>query len=862
MYDWLGEALQNDATVVTANRRLARVLRQHFNQQQLGAGHQAWAAPSIDSWKDWLLRALRSADNQAALPTLINQHHSQLLWERCLAKELPDVGQSIHGLVRLAQEAWQRLADWQVSIQEVARSAQSDDQRLFARVAGRYLAVLEHENWMDEAGVAALLQEKILAGHVKVSGVYTFAGFDRPRPIESALHDAISAMGGTVQKAPTPAISPSIALQSFETADAEMRAAGAWARARLEEDFDQNIAIIGSNLSQQAERKARLVREGLVPGWQYAQDKLQQAVNVSYGRALADYPAVAIALLLLRWLVKDLSSAEVGQLLRSPLLGNTDLGDRSRMELRLRRLPERHWSPDMLARAFRQTSTSEDSDDWARILSNLVERRRQSPLRDSPAAWAAFFNATLQDMMWPGTGTLNSLDFQLVNRWRDLLNDLARLDLVSPSMSRDVALQRLRLMAAETVFQPESEFALVQLLGPLEASGAQFDAIWISGVTAANWPPSAAPSPLLSRRLQRSKGMPDADPADSLAYADTTLHNLSCAAPSVVYSYPETDDDAEQTPSYLLEKFATQSAGIFADPGWHATTFARNNTLTVVDDPVPALRAEETVGGGANTLQLALSDPLAAFIRGRLGVMYLQPQASGIPAWLRGNIIHDALHRLYAERPSRSELATWFEEDLDERISRAVAKAIGRQQRHVDSVLHELLALEQQRLRHLLLALVAADIAREDFVVDSVERELKFCEDGVAMTLRTDRIDRLPDNSIVILDYKTGARRPFLTGGGEPRGIQLVAYACALEDQVAALALVNVDSREIVFDGAGRGYKKSENWAQTLEEWQRLVHVACTALRVGDVRLNGLQGVTEARPLNLLSRYTELSREQ
>jgi len=165
-------------------------------------------------------------------------------------------------------------------------------------------------------------------------------------------------------------------------------------------------------------------------------------------------------------------------------------------------------------------------------------------------------------------------------------------------------------------------------------------------------------------------------------------------------------------------------------------------------------------------------------------------------------------------------------------------------------------------LRQLCLALVAADIAREDFVVDSVERELNFFEDGVAMTLRTDRIDRLSDNSIVILDYKTGARRPFLTAGGEPRGIQLVAYACALDDPVAALALVNVDSREIVFDGAGRDYKKSENWAQTLEEWQRLVHAACTQLRAGDVRVNGQQGVTEARPLNLLSRYTELSRDQ
>ena len=356
--------------------------------------------------------------------------------------------------------------------------------------------------------------------------------------------------------------------------------------------------------------------------------------------------------------------------------------------------------------------------------------------------------------------------------------------------------------------------------------------------------------------------MPDADPADTLAYAETMLQNLRRAAPSVVCSYPETDDDAEQMPSYLLKSFETQSLGAIPDPGWHATTFAADDTLIVVDDPVPALLAEEALGGGANTLQLALSDPLAAFIRGRLGVAFLQPQASGIPPWLRGNIIHEALQRLYAERPSRSELETWLEDDLDARIGRAAAIAISRQQRHVDSVLHELLALEQQRLRQLLRALVVADIAREDFVVDSVERELDFSEDGVAMTLRTDRIDRLPDNSIVILDYKTGTRRPFLTGAGEPRGIQLVAYACALDDQVAALALINVDSREIAFDGAGRGYKRDDNWAQTLEEWQRLVHVACTQLRVGDVRINGLQGVTEARPLNLLSRYTELSRDQ
>ena len=67
------------------------------------------------------------------------------------------------------------------------------------------------------------------------------------------------------------------------------------------------------------------------------------------------------------------------------------------------------------------------------------------------------------------------------------------------------------------------------------------------------------------------------------------------------------------------------------------------------------------------------------------------------------------------------------------------------------------------------------------------------------MTLRADRIDRLQDGTLTVLDYKSGARKRFLDGSGQPREIQLVAYSCAIDEPVAALALVNIDSREIVF---------------------------------------------------------------
>jgi hypothetical protein len=123
-------------------------------------------------------------------------------------------------------------------------------------------------------------------------------------------------------------------------------------------------------------------------------------------------------------------------------------------------------------------------------------------------------------------------------------------------------------MAADTVFQPETRQAAVQLLGPLEASGAEFDAIWIGGLTANNWPPAGNPSVLISRALQTKYDMPDATPADTHAWSEKLLRGLLESAAKVVGSYALVEDDVEQTVSdFLAEVEITESP---PDPGWHA----------------------------------------------------------------------------------------------------------------------------------------------------------------------------------------------------------------------------------------------------------------------------------------------------
>ena len=108
---------------------------------------------------------------------------------------------------------------------------------------------------------------------------------------------------------------------------------------------------------------------------------------------------------------------------------------------------------------------------------------------------------------------------------------------------------------------------------------------------------------------------------------------------------------------------------------------------------------------------------------------------------------------------------------------------------------------------------------------------------------------------------KTGAKKRLLNRNKEAEEIQLFVYACATEAPVSALALVNVDSREIAFDGAGLGYTDVKEWPDLLQQVKARIAAACDELSSGDVRLNIEQGSKAARPLNLLTRYTELRRD-
>ncbi len=855
MHDWLQDVLDDSTCVVTANRRLARELQLTWGRLQVEKGEGAWRTPEIRPWQGWLAGLLASADSQVDLPTRINAHQSQVLWERCLRKELGDDASGLPSLARLARDTWQRLADARVSIRAVARAAQSEDQRLYAAAAGRYLAVLEHEHWIDDAGLAAVALGLIEEGRIALDERYVFVGFDRVRPAAKALQDALENAGSNVVlQAPTDRQARAVVYE-FEHRDGEMRAAGTWARAVLESNAEARVAVVVQGLEQSSNRDLRLLREAVVPGWQYGAESLRDAVNVSYGQRLSEYPAVAIALLALRWLAHDITAREVARLLQSPLIGGGDLAARSRLELRLRQMPDRAWAPSMITAALRGTDDAADGSDWLTRIAAFSKHRREIPQYATPAEWVLVIDKVLRGLGWPGAGSRSSDSYQLINRWRELLNDFARLDLVSTRMNAAGAFGQLEQMATDTVFQPESRRAAVQLMGPLEAAGAEFDAIWIAGISASNWPPPGNPSVLVSRALQKERCMPDATPDDTREWAKTTLQRLTGSAPLVVSSYALLENDVEQTASDLLGDFEPL-AGL-PDPGWNAVSLVELSATEKAEDAVPAL-IQERVYGGAATVQNQLSEPFTAFAFGRLGVRAIDKQAIGIPALLRGNLVHDTMFRLYQDLPSAAEIRRAGDDELHAAVGEAADGAVRRYLRNCDPVLQQLLRLEQQRIVDVVAEFVKVDRERGDYEVAAVEGELAFRHGNLQLKLRFDRIDRYTDGSTAILDYKTGAARQLLLRDGTVKEAQLFVYALASDEPVAMLALANLDPRDTGFSGAGRGFTDESEWPDFLAEVGAQIDQACDSLIAGDVRIVAEQGAGKARGLNLLSRYTEL----
>jgi ATP-dependent helicase/DNAse subunit B len=114
------------------------------------------------------------------------------------------------------------------------------------------------------------------------------------------------------------------------------------------------------------------------------------------------------------------------------------------------------------------------------------------------------------------------------------------------------------------------------------------------------------------------------------------------------------------------------------------------------------------------------------------------------------------------------------------------------------------LELEQERLSRLVIAWLEYESTRLPFEVLETEASRTITLAGLTFKLRLDRLDRLNDNSLLVIDYKSGDVSPKSWDLPRPDDVQLPLYAgfaLDAEEILGGLVFAKLRSGDLTFAG-------------------------------------------------------------
>jgi probable DNA repair protein len=300
--------------------------------------------------------------------------------------------------------------------------------------------------------------------------------------------------------------------------------------------------------------------------------------------------------------------------------------------------------------------------------------------------------------------------------------------------------------------------------------------------------------------------MPHATPQLDWELAVAITRRILASAQEVHFSFARQNEAAEARPSRLIKQFAGEAQKLSAD----LTAPAAPPPLTVVFEdrsriPFPPGK----VKGGANVLTAQSQCPFKAFATARLAAEGWKPAEAGLTASQRGNLLHAVLHtiwagapdgiRIHAELLSLNDLKTF----VAGHVHRALAQELRPHQREL--MPRRYLELEEQRLTKLVTEWLEYEAARVTFEVAETEVKRTVHLAGLTLDLRLDRVDRLNDGSLLVIDYKSGNVSPNAWELPRPEDVQLPLYAgFALDrehEQLGGLVFAKLRAGDQEFSG-------------------------------------------------------------
>jgi ATP-dependent helicase/nuclease subunit B len=791
--------LRGGGLVVTASERAARALESAFNRARRTEGLAAWPAPNIEDWKSFVRNAWEERTQDGRL--LLNSAQEQSLWTTIAGKG-EHLATLLEGpryrLASLAMDAYELLCSYAPHyLRPSARAAWQQDAAAFSDWLAAFDEACRTGNLLSPARLPLELISLLDASSPASAQVerppLLLAGFDRILPVQRNLFDAWGAWKQPVLDDPAKQIG------FYEAPDtkAELAACALWCSGQLAANPQARLLVVTQDASS---HRGEIERAFL----KHTASASAPRFEFSLGIPLGQVALARGAYLLLRWLSAPLAEHEVDWLLSTGQAA-ASLSESSALQaamrtLRRRGLEQTHWTIDAL---IGQSLNDPLPAAWINRITEAQRRLAEfARLPQTPLGWAELVPQVLQAAGWPGARPLSSAEFQAAHRFQQTVETCGSLGFDGRRIQRQEFLSVLSRTLDETLFAPESRDAPILIAGPTESAGLTADAVWFLGSNEDAWPAGGATHPLLPHEVQREAAMPHATAQLDWDLSQAISTRLLASAPEINFSYSKQIEGTEARPSRLI----LQLAG--APEKLPKTALAEDPITVCFEDysriPFPSGNAE----GGSSLLTNQSQCPFKAFATARLAAQSWEPAHAGLTPSQRGKLLHAVLHSIWAGPPTGIRTLDELKalQDRGSFVSAHIHRVMrdelrpGLRQR----LPHRYLELEEQRLTELVGKWLDYETARIDFQVADTEVDSVVNIAGLTLNLRLDRVDRLNDNSLLVIDYKTGNVFPKSWDLPRPDDIQLPLYAgfaLDLDEELGGLVFAKVRAGDQAFTG-------------------------------------------------------------
>jgi ATP-dependent helicase/nuclease subunit B len=827
--------LNHGGTLLVPSAQRAAALRLAHTAAQLRLGRGVWDSPDVLPWSAWLERGLDEARARGVpVPRRLSGTESWWLWReavRAACSDLPVLWPD--ALIDSVRRAALLLEDYGLELRDASAPESAVLLRARAHFARRChgLQALWSGSW------------SACEPYLQPSTPTQLAGFGELGP---ARRKWLQRIGVVIETAGAAVPAGTLQVLDFDSPELEAEAAAQWCAAQLQRDPAARVLLVVPTLSEQRHHWLRALEQRLdyvatLDPSDPSSASHASAVAVEGGQPLREYSLIACALQLLALSAGEADFDSLSAVLRSPFLGPQAGRERLRLDLWLREHNIEVAEPQRLLSLLEPVARELDAAAaaaLASLLQGLGAGANILPPADpaSPAQWGQHFARVLARCGWPGPG-LSSAEQQVRVRFDELLGEFAAVSVAQQPLPQAQALQLLRQLATRTAFEPASDDVPVTLTASLENPIVRYDGIWVAGLTADAWPQSARPDPLIPWAVQQAAGMPMASPEGPLRQAEQALRHWQGASAALALSWSRSDGDAPRDPSpLLLEARGQNTAPAGASEGlpWQLEAWlaASAPPLQPWHDPYgPAWPAAEPLRGGTRLLELQALCPFRGFAELRLQARPLPEPTPGIDARLRGQMLHRALELFWRATGDSLTLHARAAEDTLALVSSCVEAALVHAQRRSPGLLEPgLLRREAERAVRLLRQLLAWELTREPFETVALEWPQAYAIAGASLQLRLDRVDKLADGSLIVIDYKSGAAEPFDALAERPTVPQLPAYAMVAGQRTAAVLALYLGRHGLklrgIADSRGRlpGLRAlpgaAADWPALLRRWQ------------------------------------------